>query len=69
MGKSIISDAGYGQLYKTKYDQITFAVSKQDVSEELESMYALKAQLDELNIPLLYIQHRLACRKESSSFH
>ncbi len=56
MGKSIISDAGYGQLYKTKYDQITFAVSKQDVSEELESMYALKAQLDELNIPLLYIQ-------------
>lgn len=56
MGKKIISDAGYGQLYKTKYNQITFAVTKQDVSDELVSMYDLKDQLDELNIPLLYVQ-------------
>ena len=56
MGKHVISDAGYGHLYKTKYDQITFAVAKQDVSDELSSMYELKDQLDELNIPLLYVQ-------------
>ena len=56
MGKRIICDAGYGQLYKTKYDQITFAVPKQDVSDELESMFAFKDQLDELGTPLLYVQ-------------
>ncbi len=56
IGKKIISDAGYGHLYKTKYNQITFTVAKQDVSDELERMYILKDQLDELNIPLLYVQ-------------
>lgn len=56
LGNNIILDAGYGHLYKTKYGQITFAVAKQDVSDELESMYALKDQLDRSGIPLLYVQ-------------
>ncbi len=56
MGKRIIVDIGYGELYKTKYDQITYAIPKQDVSEELESVYRLKKELDRQDIPLLYIQ-------------
>ncbi|MEL7657238.1 MAG: hypothetical protein AAGU75_15180, partial [Bacillota bacterium] len=56
MGKRIVVDIGYGQLYKTKYDQITYAVPRQDVSEELENIYQLKDELDKADIPLLYIQ-------------
>jgi hypothetical protein len=56
MGKRIIADAGYGQLYKTKYNQITFAVSKQDVSEPVESMHRLNKELNKHGIPLLYVQ-------------
>lgn len=56
MGKHVIVDIGYGELYKTKYGQITYAVPKQDVSEELESMYRLKKELDQYGIPLLYVQ-------------
>ena len=56
MGKRVIVDIGYGELYKTKYGQITYAVPKQDVSEELESMYNLKKELDKHHIPLLYVQ-------------
>jgi len=49
-------DIGYGELYKTTYGQITYAVPKQDVSEELESIYRLKKELDKHDIPLLYVQ-------------
>lgn len=56
MGKRVMVDIGYGELYKTKYGQITYAVPKQDVSEELESMYNLKKELDKHHIPLLYVQ-------------
>ena len=56
IGKRVIVDIGYGELYKTKYGQITYAVPKQDVSEELEGMYQLKKELDKQDIPLLYIQ-------------
>jgi len=56
MGKHVIVDIGYGELYKTKYGQITYAVPKQDVSEELESIYMLKKELDKQGIPLLYVQ-------------
>lgn len=56
LGKRVMVDIGYGELYKTKYGQITYAVPKQDVSEELESIYALKKELDKHDIPLLYIQ-------------
>lgn len=56
MGKHVIVDIGYGDLYKTKYGQITYAVPKQDVSGSLESMYKLKKELDRHDIPLLYVQ-------------
>jgi hypothetical protein len=56
MGKHIMVDIGYGDLYKTKYGQITYAVQKQDVSEALEGMYKLKEALDKAGIPLLYVQ-------------
>ncbi|MDD3169413.1 MAG: hypothetical protein PHC91_08145 [Eubacteriales bacterium] len=56
LGKRIIVDIGYGELYKTKYGQIAYAVPRQDVSEELENIFQLKEELDKLNIPLLYIQ-------------
>lgn len=56
LGKRVMVDIGYGELYKTKYGQITYAVPKQDVSEPLESMYALKKELDKHRIPLLYVQ-------------
>ena len=56
MGKHVIVDIGYGELYKTKYGQITYAVPKQDVSEELESIFMLKKELDKHGIPLLYVQ-------------
>lgn len=56
LGKHIIVDIGYGELYKTNYGQITYSVPRQDVSEELESIFRLKKELDALDIPLLYIQ-------------
>ncbi len=56
LGKRVIVDIGYGELYKTKYGQITYAVPKQDVSEELESIFRLKEELDKRSIPMLYIQ-------------
>ncbi len=56
LGKKVITDIGYGNLYKTKYGQISYSVPKQDVTDELESMYLLKSKLDELDIPLLFIQ-------------
>lgn len=56
LGKRVIIDIGYGDLYKTKYGQITYAVPKQDVSEELESMYQLRDELSKHDIPLLYVQ-------------
>ena len=56
LGKKVITDIGYGNLYKTKYGQISYSVPKQDVTDELESMYLLKSELDKLDIPLLFIQ-------------
>ena len=56
LGKRVMVDIGYGELYKTKYGQITYAVPKQDVSEELESIYELKKELDKQGIPLLFVQ-------------
>lgn len=56
MGKRVIVDIGYGDLYRTKYGQIAYAVPKQDVSEPIESMLRLKKELDSHGIPLLYVQ-------------
>jgi hypothetical protein len=56
MGKSVIQDYNYGSLYKTKYGQVTFTINKVDVTPDLEGMTALKSELDELGLELLYIQ-------------
>jgi len=56
LDKNVISDPAYGQIYKTSFNQITYAVKKQDVNPELRSMKKLKKGLDEIGIPLLYIQ-------------
>lgn len=56
MKRNIIADAGYGELYKTSYNQIAFSVGKKDVASELESICKLKYELDQEGIPLLYIQ-------------
>ncbi len=58
MGKRTLPDAGYGEIYKTKYNQITFKINQKDV--EVDSAFlkvkALKDELDSLGIPFLYIQ-------------
>ncbi len=56
LGKNIIVDIGYGQLYKTTYGQITYAVPKQDVTESLNGIYQLKDDLNQEGIPLLFVQ-------------
>ena len=56
LDKKVISDPAYGHLYKTTFDQITYAVRKENINRELKSMRELKSGLDELGIPLLYIQ-------------
>ena len=57
-GKRALADAGYGEIYKTKYNQITFKISKKD--EQVEAAFikvkALKESLDALGIPFLYVQ-------------
>lgn len=58
LGKKIMSDAGYGEIYRTKYNQIIFKVDKKDkkVEQSLKAMVELKHELDEIGIPLLYVQ-------------
>lgn len=56
LDKKVIDDAGYGKLYRTSFDQITYSVKKENVNRELRSMKELKQGLDEIGIPLLYIQ-------------
>ncbi|QIB69501.1 hypothetical protein Ami103574_09245 [Aminipila butyrica] len=58
IGKHIVADAGYGEIYKTKYDQIIFKVSKKNfrVMRSLDAVEELKSKLDEAGIPFLYVQ-------------
>lgn len=58
IGKHIMSDAGYGEIYKTKYDQIIFKVGKKNfrVMRSLDAIEELKSKLDEAGIPFLYVQ-------------
>ena len=57
-GKRALADAGYGEIYKTKYNQITFKISKKD--DQVEAAFikvkAFKESLDALGIPFLYVQ-------------
>lgn len=58
LGKKVTMDAGYGELYKTYYKQITFAVAykPEQVKKSLEATVELKKSLDKLGIPFLYVQ-------------
>lgn len=58
MRKKVTADAGYGELYKTYYNQVTFAVSykPEDVNNSLRAIDELDRRLDMLGIPLLYVQ-------------
>lgn len=58
IGKHIMSDAGYGEIYKTKYNQIIFKVGKKNfrVMRSLDAVEELKSKLDEAGIPFLYVQ-------------
>ncbi|MGP1569359.1 MAG: alginate O-acetyltransferase AlgX-related protein [Eubacteriales bacterium] len=56
--KKVLADAGYGEIYKTKYNQITFKIDKKD--DEVEAAFlkvqTLKKELDASDIPFLYVQ-------------
>lgn len=58
IGKHIISDAGYGEIYKTNYNQIIFKVEKRNfrVLRSLDAIEKLKSKLDKAGIPFLYVQ-------------
>ncbi|WP_312354847.1 alginate O-acetyltransferase AlgX-related protein [Aminipila sp.] len=58
VGKHIVADAGYGEIYKTKYNQIIFKVGKKNfrVMRSLDAIEELKSKLDEAGIPFLYVQ-------------
>lgn len=58
VGKHIMADAGYGEIYKTKYNQISFKIAKKDfkVNKALQAVTKLKHELDEAGIPFLYVQ-------------
>lgn len=52
----IVPDSGYGSLYKTSYDQITFAIGAKDVVPYVDQMAAFAQALGDLDLPLLYVQ-------------
>ena len=56
MGKNIITDYNYGALYKTNYNQITFAVSDRFVPDSYMATYELVNRLQQDDIDFLYIQ-------------
>ncbi len=58
VGKKVMSDPNYGEIYKTKYDQIIFKVPKKNfrVMRSLDAVEELKYKLDEAGIPFLYVQ-------------
>lgn len=58
LGKRVIADAGYGEIYKTKYNQITFKIQKKDseVMRSLDDIEELKSKLDREGISFLYVQ-------------
>lgn len=56
LGKKILQDSGYGEIYKTTDHQIIFSVGKKNVEPAVKSMAELKNELDKVGIPLLYVQ-------------
>lgn len=58
VGKNVIADAGYGEIYRTKYNQITSKVPSKNyrVMRSLDEISKLKSKLDKEGIPFLYVQ-------------
>lgn len=56
MNKHVITDYNYGSLYKTNYDQTTFAVLDRYVMESCMPTYDLVNHLIQEDIDFLYIQ-------------
>lgn len=56
LGKKILPDPAYGEIYKTDFGQITYRVEKKDVDPAVAQTLALKKQLESEGIPLLYVQ-------------
>lgn len=57
MGKRILSDSAYGEIYKTKYNQMAYAILPDDkMNEHLQKMYILNDELKKEGIPLLFVQ-------------
>lgn len=56
LGKKILQDPEYDQIYKTTYNQIIFSVRERNVEPAIRSMVELKKELDKAGIPLLYVQ-------------
>jgi len=56
LGKNILQDPNYGQIYKTTEDQIIFSVAKKEVKPAIDSLAELKKELDVIGVPLLYVQ-------------
>ncbi|MBK5247024.1 MAG: hypothetical protein JJE49_07150 [Peptostreptococcaceae bacterium] len=56
LGKKILQDPEYGQIYKTTDNQIIFSVKERDVDPAIRRIAELKKELDKAGIPLLYVQ-------------
>ena len=56
LGKKILQDPEYGQIYKTTDNQIIFSVKRRNVEPAIRSIVELKNELDKAGIPLLYVQ-------------
>ncbi len=57
-GKRALQDAGYGEIYQTNSGQVIFAMQPKDaaVAACSEQLIQFKKSLDEVGLPLLYVQ-------------
>ena len=55
LGKSILPDPAYGEIYRTDFGQITYRVEKKDVRGAVQKTLELKEKLDQEGIPLLFV--------------
>lgn len=56
LGKNILQDPAYGEIYRTSENQITYSVEETEVEFAVTRMTELKNELEKQGIPLLYVQ-------------
>lgn len=66
MGKKILQDPAYGEIYKTEQNQITYSVKEKKIDFAIENIIELKKELDKIGIPLLYVQAPFKVSNEES---